>query len=71
MTTDNPQLQLVSDDEQQRHLESRALVLLHRLTTWAATPDDRIDWELEALLDDLRATSTALRDLRGESDLPF
>lgn len=71
VTTNDAQMRLVGPDELAQHYEGRILLILHRLATWAATPDDRIDWELEAVLQDLAAASQALRDLRGESDLPF
>lgn len=73
MTTQKPeQMTLIGGDELARHYEGRVLVLLHRITTWAAVPGDTsIDWELEALLQDLAAAASELRNLRGEASLPF
>lgn len=73
MTTKNPdQLALVGRDELAAHYEGRLLVRLHRITSWAATPDDTsIDWDLERELHELRVDAEQLRDLRGEDDIPF
>lgn len=72
MTTDPAQLTLVGADELARHHEGAILLLLHRLATWAATPDDQsIDWELERVMQDLAKHGSALRQLRGDATIPF
>jgi hypothetical protein len=71
VTTDDGQLELVPLADQVRSLESAVELMLRRITVWTKLPDERTDWDLETLLDELATASLALRRLRGDADLPF
>nr|CRY96710.1 hypothetical protein [uncultured prokaryote] len=72
MTTDNPSL---FDDDAgagyQAQLQKIVDLYLLRLRTWTALPEERGDWELEQLLDDLANAATTLRSVRNERTIPF
>jgi len=53
------------------HLESVVEIHLSRLRAWTKLPDERTDWALETVLSELGAAALALRQLRGDADLPF
>jgi hypothetical protein len=44
---------------------------LTQLEHWTDAPDEGVDWSLEQLMDDLRALSIELRQLRNEGSIPF
>lgn len=71
MTTDNDQLELIAPAIEIEHYERAVELMLRRLTTWTRLPDERTDWDLEQLLQELGTACQALRRLRGEADLPF
>lgn len=71
VTTDPDQTTLVPAAEEARQLERLVGIHLDRLRVWTTLPDERTDWALEALLEDLAHAAMALRRLRGEADLPF
>lgn len=71
MTTDDDQLSLVTTSEQRMAYETVLALHLTRLSAWTALPDERTDWDLEQLLDDIRTTALAVRQLRGDEELPF
>jgi len=70
--TTTPQDPLPGLAEHERELAETALSLhLRRLTTWTHLPDERTDWALEQLLEDLGTAALTLRRLRGDAELPF
>lgn len=71
MTT-YPEQPALFEPATEREQYERALGLqLRRLTTWTTLPDERTDWDLETLLNELGATALALRAIRGTEDVPF
>lgn len=71
MTIDPLQTRLLSTEEEAAHYEHLLALQLRRLQTWTKLPDERTDWALEQLLDELGTSALALRRLRGDADLPF
>lgn len=71
MATDDAQLSLVSLEDTLRSYERILTLHLERLSTWTYLPDERTDWALEQLLQDIGAASLALRSLRAEASVPF
>lgn len=71
VTTDPHQLALVTPTEQAEAYAALLSIHLDRLRAWSKLPDERTDWALEELLDDIGTAAQALRRLRGEADLPF
>lgn len=71
MTTDADQQTLIPRPSEAAIYERALALQLERLSTWTRLPDERTDWELETLLDELAGTARALRALRGDADLPF
>lgn len=71
MTTDDGQLELIQPAHEAQAYERLLTIHLERLRAWTALPDQRTDWALENLLDELGTCARALRRLRGEADLPF
>jgi hypothetical protein len=52
-------------------LERRLALALRELTDWTDAADAAVDWRLEQVLDDVRALSTELRQIRNEGSIPF
>lgn len=52
-------------------LERQLDLRLQLLSTWNDGLEPAVDWDLEALLDDVRTLSIELRMLRGEESIPF
>ena len=71
MTTGDEQTRLVSLEHEVETYERLVTLHLKRLTTWTYLPDERTDWELEQVLQDLGTTAMALRRLRGDAEVPF
>lgn len=71
VTTEPPQAQLISDQEQLALYEHAARVRLEQIIAWTKLPTERTDWELERLLSELGIACQFIRLLRGEADLPF
>lgn len=71
MTTDNrPPLPGFPQHEVEAYQQ---LVETHLacLRAWTTSPDERTDWALEQLLDELSAAAKGLRRLRGDAEVPF
>lgn len=71
VTTDPQQTTLISGQELQQHAEAAVEINLQRLRAWSKLPDERTDWDLEIVLDELGAAAQALRALRNDRELPF
>lgn len=71
VTTEYEQLGLITPQQEAAQHERALDLLLRRLSAWTKLPEERTDWQLETLLDDIGRTALALRRLRGEADLPF
>lgn len=71
MTTDESQTRLISDAELAQNLEASVEIRLSILQAWTKLPNERTDWELETILDELGTAALALRRLRGDGDVPF
>lgn len=61
----------MSAEDEARAYERLVALHLARLKAWTQLPDDRTDWALEQLLEELKTACLAVRRLRGEGDLPF
>lgn len=71
VTIDRPTLPGMTPEAQAASYERLLSIHLQRLGVWTHLPDERTDWDLEQLLEDIRTASLALRRLRGDADLPF
>lgn len=71
MTTEDRQTSLLSRGDEARAYEAQLAILLHRISVWSKLPDERTDWDLEQLLQEIGTAALALRRLRGDADLPF
>lgn len=70
--TTNPAQQSLVPPQRDVELLTRSVELhLQRLRAWTALPDERTDWELEAVLEELGAAAQALRLLRSDAGVPF
>lgn len=72
MTTDPRQTAILSADDERQAYEAALQIRLKQLAVWTQLPDERTDWDLELLLDEIRAGALILRKLRDqEQELPF
>lgn len=72
MTTENPEQTSILSPAAEAQAYERILSLrLDQIRAWSELPDERTDWALETLLDELSVAAIAIRRLRGDRDLPF
>lgn len=71
VTTDEQQLGLVTPEQELQAYEAIISLRLESIRAWTALPDERTDWALESLLDELASAALAVRRLRNDRELPF
>jgi hypothetical protein len=70
--TDGAQEQLQLLDTRSRlRLERELAGRLERLALWTDAAEERTDWELEAVLSEVRQLAIELRALRNAEAIPF
>lgn len=73
MTTNDPRQERILSREDELGSYQRALELrLETLKVWTRLPNERTDWDLERLLDEVRIAAMIIRQFRDEdAELPF